>query len=206
MNVINAIQILPLEFNATLDDLRRQNRSTALSYHPDKHQNGIEEATERFKILGQAYDVLNKWFEEGKPPPTTPKSPRSPKGTVRPVAQIQTELLTKIKPILRELIRVRDFARTTLSKSPTLDALLSTANMAVRRAMKLERRVRDIDPNDCNMRFMAQLVKFEHSVQVAGEILPKLVMRCSLVATSDPRARQVAVQALSVFMHQVFDH
>lgn len=206
MNVISAIQIILLESTATLDDLRRQYRSTALSCHPDKHPNGIEEATERFKTLGQAYDVLKEWFEEGKPPPTRPKSPTSPNGTVRPAAQIQTELLTKIKPILRELIRVRDFARTTLSKSPTLDALLSTANMAVRRAMKLERRVRDIDPNDCNMRFMAQLVKFEHSVQVAGEILPKLVMRCSLVATSDPRARQVAVQALSVFMHQVFDH
>ena len=206
MNVISAIHILSLEPNATLDDLRRQYRSIALSCHPDKHPNGIEEATERFKILGQAYDLLNKWFEEGKPPPTTPKSPRSPKGTVRPVAQIQTELLTNIKPILRELIRVRDFARTTLSKSPSLDAFLNSANMAVRRTMKLERRLRDMDPDDCNMGCMAQLVQFEYSVQLAADLLPKLVGRCSLVTTSEPKTRQVAAQALSVFMHQVFNH
>ena len=51
-------EVLSVARNANGDALKKSYRRLALQYHPDKNP-GDPKAEERFKELGEAYDVLN---------------------------------------------------------------------------------------------------------------------------------------------------
>ena len=50
-------EILVVERSSTEEDIKRSYRKLAVKFHPDKNP-GDHEAEERFKELGEAYDVL----------------------------------------------------------------------------------------------------------------------------------------------------
>src|SRR5438552_18112286 len=50
-------EILSVERNASSEDIKRAYRKLAVKFHPDKNP-GDAHAEERFKELGEAYDVL----------------------------------------------------------------------------------------------------------------------------------------------------
>lgn len=50
--------VLEVAQNASEDDLRKAYRRKALTLHPDKNQDSPE-ATEKFQLLQQAYEVLS---------------------------------------------------------------------------------------------------------------------------------------------------
>ncbi|GAB6022307.1 DnaJ sub C member 21 [Chamberlinius hualienensis] len=52
-------EVLGVARNADLDELKKVYRKLALQYHPDKNLDNIEEATEKFREIQQAYDVLS---------------------------------------------------------------------------------------------------------------------------------------------------
>jgi len=51
--------VLGVERNASADDLKRAYRRLALQFHPDKNPNSIEESTEKFRAVQQAYEILS---------------------------------------------------------------------------------------------------------------------------------------------------
>jgi len=51
-------QILELENNASLDDIKKAYRKLAVKYHPDKNPDNKEHAEEKFKEISQAYEIL----------------------------------------------------------------------------------------------------------------------------------------------------
>lgn len=52
-------EILGIERNATLEDVKKAYRKLALRWHPDKNPGNREEAERRFKEIAQAYEVLS---------------------------------------------------------------------------------------------------------------------------------------------------
>ena len=44
---------------ATDDEIKKAYRKLALKWHPDKNQDKKEEATEKFKTICEAYEVLS---------------------------------------------------------------------------------------------------------------------------------------------------
>ena len=52
-------QILEVDKNASAEDIKRSYRKLAVKYHPDKNP-GDSSAEEKFKELGEAYDVLSE--------------------------------------------------------------------------------------------------------------------------------------------------
>ena len=50
--------VLQVERDATNDELKRQYRKLALKWHPDKNQSQVQLATENFRRIQNAYDVL----------------------------------------------------------------------------------------------------------------------------------------------------
>ena len=51
-------KVFDLPFNATVDQIRSRYRQLALEWHPDKNPQRVEEATVKFKQIGEAYDKL----------------------------------------------------------------------------------------------------------------------------------------------------
>src|SRR5258708_24819984 len=51
-------QVLGVERNATPEDVKKAYRKLAVKYHPDKNP-GDKSAEDKFKELGEAYEVLN---------------------------------------------------------------------------------------------------------------------------------------------------
>jgi len=67
-------EILGISENATDAEIKKAYRKEALHWHPDKNQDRLEEANERFKLISEAYEVLkdpeqraiyNKYGDEG---------------------------------------------------------------------------------------------------------------------------------------------
>ncbi|KAI0346304.1 DnaJ-domain-containing protein [Trametopsis cervina] len=51
--------LLEVDENATADEIKKSFRRLALIHHPDKNHDNVEEATQRFATLQQAYEVLS---------------------------------------------------------------------------------------------------------------------------------------------------
>ncbi|KAL6593547.1 DnaJ-domain-containing protein [Neocallimastix californiae] len=67
-------EILGISETATDSEIKKAYRKEALRWHPDKNQDRLEEANERFKLISEAYEVLkdpeqraiyNKYGDEG---------------------------------------------------------------------------------------------------------------------------------------------
>jgi len=67
-------EILGISETATDSEIKKAYRKEALHWHPDKNQDRLEEANERFKLISEAYEVLkdpeqraiyNKYGDEG---------------------------------------------------------------------------------------------------------------------------------------------
>ncbi|KAI0084125.1 hypothetical protein BDY19DRAFT_973971 [Irpex rosettiformis] len=52
-------ELLQVDENATADEIKKSFRKLALIHHPDKNHANVEEATERFAEIQQAYEVLS---------------------------------------------------------------------------------------------------------------------------------------------------
>jgi len=52
-------QILGISKNASDDEIRKAYRKLAIKWHPDKNPNNQAEATEKFKSIAEAYEVLS---------------------------------------------------------------------------------------------------------------------------------------------------
>ncbi|XP_066285142.1 dnaJ homolog subfamily C member 21-like [Branchiostoma lanceolatum] len=62
-------EVLGVQRNATDDDLKKSYRKLALRWHPDKNPDNVEGATETFREIQQAYDVLSDpqeraWYDK----------------------------------------------------------------------------------------------------------------------------------------------
>ena len=53
-------EILGISRTATDADIKKAYRKLAIKWHPDKNPNNKEAATEKFKVIAEAYDVLSK--------------------------------------------------------------------------------------------------------------------------------------------------
>lgn len=68
MNQDKCYQLLGLNANASLEEIKTSYRKLALRYHPDVNQNN-QEAHQRFVELNQAYNFLLRQRKEKKKPP-----------------------------------------------------------------------------------------------------------------------------------------
>lgn len=59
----NHYQVLGLDKNATLDEIRTAYKEYVVKFHPDKH-NGDEFFKERFQEIQESYDYLSKHYKE----------------------------------------------------------------------------------------------------------------------------------------------
>jgi curved DNA-binding protein CbpA len=51
-------EVMGLTKNATLEDIKKAYKKLAIKWHPDKNPNNKEEATQRFREIAEAYEVL----------------------------------------------------------------------------------------------------------------------------------------------------
>jgi len=62
-------EVLGVDMKASSDEIKKAYRKAALKWHPDKHPSNAEEATERFKEITAANEVLSdlqerKWYDD----------------------------------------------------------------------------------------------------------------------------------------------
>jgi molecular chaperone DnaJ len=57
-------EVLGVDKNATIDDIKKAYRKKALEYHPDKNP-GDKAAEEKFKEAGEAYEILSDEKKSG---------------------------------------------------------------------------------------------------------------------------------------------
>lgn len=50
--------LLGVDVDATFEDIKKAYRKSALEWHPDKNRHRLEESTERFKRINEAFDTL----------------------------------------------------------------------------------------------------------------------------------------------------
>ncbi len=55
----NYYEILDVEKNATIDDIKRNYKKLAFKWHPDKNQDNKAEAEKKFKDISKAYQILS---------------------------------------------------------------------------------------------------------------------------------------------------
>ena len=55
----NYYKILGVNKTSSYDDIKKSYRKLALKWHPDKNPNNKEEASNKFKEISEAYDVLS---------------------------------------------------------------------------------------------------------------------------------------------------
>ena len=56
---MNYYDVLSIDKNASLDEIKKAYRKLAIKYHPDKNPNNKEESEEKFKLISEAYSVLS---------------------------------------------------------------------------------------------------------------------------------------------------
>lgn len=52
-------ELLVVERDVSPEDLKRAYRKLALQWHPDKNPEKVEEATKKFRLIQEAYDILS---------------------------------------------------------------------------------------------------------------------------------------------------
>lgn len=65
MQLKDYYQILNINQDASADDIKKAFRRLAFQYHPDHNPDNIQEASEKFKEINEAYEILSddqrKW-------------------------------------------------------------------------------------------------------------------------------------------------
>lgn len=56
---MNYYEVLGIDRNATIKDVKKAYHKLALRWHPDKNQNNLKEATKKFREITEAYDTLS---------------------------------------------------------------------------------------------------------------------------------------------------
>ena len=56
---MNYYDVLSIDKNASLDEIKKAYRKLAIKWHPDKNPNNKEESEEKFKLISEAYSVLS---------------------------------------------------------------------------------------------------------------------------------------------------
>ena len=56
-------KILGISKDASEADIKKAYRKAALKYHPDKNTNNKEEAEKKFKMVGEAYQILSNSYD-----------------------------------------------------------------------------------------------------------------------------------------------
>mmetsp|Transcript_79474 Transcript_79474/g.247418 ORF Transcript_79474/g.247418 Transcript_79474/m.247418 type:complete len:399 (-) Transcript_79474:115-1311(-) len=103
-------EILGVRRSASPEELRQAYRKLALQHHPDKNPHAVREATERFKLIGEAYSALrdpcaraayDRGFHAGAPtPPGTHRPGRAGAAAGRPQADFT---FASAKELFREV-------------------------------------------------------------------------------------------------------
>jgi DnaJ-class molecular chaperone len=55
----NYYEILEIDKNATIDDIKKNYKKLAFKWHPDKNQDNKAEAEKKFKDISKAYQILS---------------------------------------------------------------------------------------------------------------------------------------------------
>ncbi|KAJ2914522.1 hypothetical protein MD484_g5916, partial [Candolleomyces efflorescens] len=69
--IVDYYRILEVAEDASQDEIKRSFRRLALIHHPDKNHGNVEEATQKFAVIQQAYEVLSDeqeraWYDSHK--------------------------------------------------------------------------------------------------------------------------------------------
>ena len=56
--MVDHYKILEVDKNANEETIRKSYKRLALKYHPDRNKDNQEEATQKFKKISEAYDIL----------------------------------------------------------------------------------------------------------------------------------------------------